>query len=358
MSTDWILEQTRSPRFPVRIRIEQDGEILLAVRAQSAWPGPGQQIFCVREHDHDPDEELRPVEQVRVAHLSRVGRKLAVVLDRPQRKRCEFLVVHKPRAGGDGNYEQIFFRTESGIRAHRSRTRLELRDAPQGLTIAIDAGEKYPWRFPGATTVRRKLAVGDYALLRDDRVAAVVERKSFDNLLGDMNAIQAMHHHWADLARMEQSAVVIEAQYGDFLNPGRLAGRWPEQYVARILAELAAMHPRLPMIYAGNRKHANLWTERYFAAAASVAAGADDPQLDLITTALATFDSVEQASLDDRIRHAALHSLGERFATAELADHFAGVEVTRFRRILLGLEREGRLTRSGTGRGVRWTPRS
>ncbi len=142
MPAKWILERTTNHRFPVRIRIEQSGRVLLAVRAQSAWPGPGQQIFCVREWGDDPTEVLEPVEQVPVANLSRVGRKLAVVLDRPLRKRCEFLVVHKPRADGTGDYEQIFFRTESGIRSHRSRTRLELRDTPGGVTIAIDTQEK------------------------------------------------------------------------------------------------------------------------------------------------------------------------------------------------------------------------
>jgi hypothetical protein len=47
-----------------------------------------------------------------------VVRKLALVLDRPNLKRCE-LLVQKPRREG-GTYEQVFFRTESGIRAHRS----------------------------------------------------------------------------------------------------------------------------------------------------------------------------------------------------------------------------------------------
>jgi hypothetical protein len=70
------------------------------------------------------------------------------VLDRPNLKRCE-LLVQKPRREG-GTYEQVFFRTESGIRAYRSRTRLELAPAPAELRIVVDSGERYPWRFPGA----------------------------------------------------------------------------------------------------------------------------------------------------------------------------------------------------------------
>ena len=31
---------------------------MLAVRAQASWPGPGQQIFCLRERELDPAEPL------------------------------------------------------------------------------------------------------------------------------------------------------------------------------------------------------------------------------------------------------------------------------------------------------------
>jgi hypothetical protein len=180
----WIVERTQNRRFPVRIAIEQGGRLLLAVRAQSAWPGPGQQIFCLRERGTDPDEALEPVERVPIANLRQIGRKLAVVLDRPSRKRCELLTVAKPYRDKDGSYEQIFFRTESGIRAHRSRARAELRPAAGGdgapLRVAIDSAERYPWRFPGAVVERRKLRAGDYALLDGDSVTAVLERKSYD----------------------------------------------------------------------------------------------------------------------------------------------------------------------------------
>ena len=354
MPAQWILERTTNRRFPVRIRIEQEGRVLLAVRAQSAWPGPGQQIFCLREWGDDPTEALEPLERVPVANLSRVGRKLAVVLDRPLRKRCEFLVVHKPRADGTGDYEQIFFRTESGIRSHRSRTRLELRDAPGGVVIAIDTMEKYPWRFPGATVVRRKLPVGDYALLTDDRVSVVIERKSYGNLLNDINAIQALHHHFADLARLDRAVVVVEAQYGDFLNERRLDGRWPASHVARVLAELAALHPRLPIVYAGSRKQANLWAERYLAACGSALQGTVSPQLDLVAGVVEKYTPSGQDNLDDRIRHVALREMPADFATTDLAAVFPEVPLVRIRRILQGLEREHRLDRRGARRGLRW----
>ncbi len=351
-SAVWIVERTASSRFPFRISLEQNGRLLLAVRAQARWPGPGQQIFCVREQELDPAEPLEPLERVPAAHLTRLGRKLTVVLDRPNRKRCEFLVVEKPRRNGTGTYEQVFFRTESGIRAHRSRTRLELAPAASPLRILVDSAERYPWRFPRADVERRKLAAGDYALLDGERIVAVVERKSFDNMVAELGAIQALHQELADLASHRAAALVIEADYRDFLDPDRLAGRWPASHLARALAELAALHPELPVIYAGNRKLANLWTYRFFAAVAARGTRAGPAvvrQLEL------RYDAwPREGGLDEQIRTAVLEELPVPFAFADLAAGFGETPPARVRRVLDQLRREGRVVRTGAGRAARW----
>jgi hypothetical protein len=352
VSATWIVERTLSRRFPFRVSIEQDGRLILAVRAQARWPGPGQQIFCLQERDLDLTEPLDPVERVPVAHLGKVGRKLTVALDRPNRKRCEFLTVLKERRDGSGTYEQVFFRTETGIRAHRSRTRVELARPAPALRVAIDSNERYPWRFGGAAAERRKLAVGDYALLDGERVVAVVERKTFDNLLGDIGALQALHQQLADLASHEAAALVIEAQYADFLDDRRLAGRWPASHVARVLAEIGTLHPTLPVIFAGNRKLANIWTQRFFEAVAARQA-APTPQLHLDVEA--RYDAFPRApGLDDAIRTAAMQELPDPFTFRELADRFSDTPPTRLRRVLGLLKREGRIERIGAGRGARW----
>lgn len=352
MTAVWVVERTGSRRFPYRVSIEQNGRLLVAVRAQARWPGPGQQIFCLRERELDPAEPLEPVERVPVAQLTRLGRKLALVLDRPNRKRCELLVVQKPRADGTGSYEQVFFRTESGIRSHRSRTRLELAPPPSVLTIVVDSAERYPWRFPGAAIQRRKLAAGDYALLDGERTAAVVERKSYDNLLTDVGAIQALHQQLADLASHAAAALVIEADYRDFLDPVRLGGRWPPAHLARVLAEVAALHPALPVIYAGNRKLANLWTYRFFGA---VAARRADAGSSLVRELELRYDAEPRtAGVEERIRTAVIEELPARFAFAELAGRFGETPPARLRRVLQQLRREGRIVRTGAGRGARW----
>ena len=184
MPAFWVVERTLDRHFPFRITIVQDGRTLLAVRTQSDWPGAGSQIFCLRETEFDGTEPLEPVERVPVAHLTRLGRKLSVTLDRGQRKRCEFLKVEKPYRDRPGTYEQIFFRTEQGVRAHRTSGRVELLTRSD-LEVVIDSAERYAWRFPAARVTRRKLPIGDYALEVEDRIAAVVERKTLDNLLTD-----------------------------------------------------------------------------------------------------------------------------------------------------------------------------
>lgn len=353
MPAIWTVERTAHRRLPFRIAIEQGGRLLFAVRAQSAWPGPGQQIFCLRERDVDAAEALEPVERVPVAHLARVGRKLTVVLDRPTRKRCEFLAIEKTAKRDGRRYEQVFFRTEAGIRAHRSRTRVELLPGTAvPLVVAVDSSERYPWRFPGGRLTRRRLAAGDYALLQDGRSVAVVERKTFDNLLSDVGAIQALHHQWQDLARFPHAAVVIEAQYGDFLDERRLAGRWPAAHLARVLAELSALHPGLPVVFAGNRKLANAWCVRFFTACAEAAAV---PQLELVREAVARYEpAAPGAGVDARVRATALGRADAAFALAELAAALPEVPRPRIRRLLGELEAEGLLSRDGRGRGTRW----
>jgi hypothetical protein len=353
VSATWCIERTRNGRFPFRISVEQDGRLLLAVRAQSAWPAPGGQVFCLRERDFDPGEWLEPVERVRVAALNRIGPRLVVALDRPGRKRCEFLFLAKARAGGGEPYEQIFFRTETAIRAHRTSGKVEL--WPKGaIDVAIDARERYPWRFPGARITRRALPAGDYALTRDEAILAVVERKTLESLLGDIGAVRALHQQLAQLASQPRAALVVEAQYGDFLDASKTRS-WPPSHVARVLAEIAALHPKLPLVFAGNRKLANHWTARWFAA---VAADAERSLPLFVSDVRARWESpAPEGGLDERIREAVLVRLPPRFRVAELRERAPDAEAARIARVLAALRREGRLVRVGHGRAAAWERR-
>jgi hypothetical protein len=350
----WFVERTTSERLPFRIGIEQAGRLLLAVRAKAKWPGPGQRIFCVVEPALDADEYLEPEERVPVASLTAIGRKLTVALDRPTRKRCEFLTVVKPDADGEGTAAHVFFRTQSGIRAHRSRRKLETGSDPTGLTIAVDSSERYPWTFPSASIVRRKLPIGDYALLAGERVIAVVERKTLANLLSDLAAPQALHHQWADLAEHPTAAVVIEGQLADFLDRRRLAksGRRSPARVARALAELATLHPKLPMVFAGNRKLANRWCAEFFRAAE---ARHQAPPVDLVRESLARYDpDPGRPRLDEAIAECAMRALTSEWPLATLLARFPDAPRSRVMRVLGQLRAEGKIERAGRGRTARW----
>ncbi len=350
----WVLRESPGEKFPYHLSIERGRERLLALRVRDRWPGPGMQVFCLRDDGPGNTDSLESIERVPVASMKRLGRKLSVVLDRPTRKRCDFLFLERAYKSGEGRYEQIFWRTEQALRAHRSGARPQLRHGPEPLAIAIDSAERYPWTFGSSHAVRRRLAVGDYALLVEDRVAAVVERKSFENMLAEIVALGVLHQKLGELESHPNAALVVEAQYGDFLDPSRLvrAGKWTPAYLARVLGEIAAVHPKLQVVYAGNRKLANTWARAFFA---SVAARLRDPAPLLVAEAVASFGQrASGAGLDERIRLVVLHELPESFTLDALRRQVPEAGTERLRRVLGALREEGRVRSEGRGRGARW----
>jgi hypothetical protein len=355
MPATWLVQSTQDPRFPFRIAIEQGGRVLFAFRAKAPWPGAGTQVFCLRETEFDPSEPLTTVERVDVRHLARLGAKLSVTLDRAQRKRCEFLILAKPYKHGAGTYEQVFFRTEAAVRAHKSSARAELSVREGELPLLIDSTERYPWQFPGSTPRRRKLPVGDYALTREERIVAIVERKTLENLLHDFAELKGLQQQLAELAAYPHAALVIEAQYADFGNPRKI-GRWPAAHLLRVLGELAALFPNVPLVFAGNRKLANVWAQRWFAA---VHARLEQPAPAAVREPAARYESEpSDGGADIRIRLAALQELPDRFEAGLLRRRFPDLKPDRIKRVLDQLRAEGKLTTEGRGRGTQWVRRA
>jgi hypothetical protein len=263
----WILERCASERFPYRVQILKGKAPWLTLRVQDRWPAANRNIFCLREVEPpEPDEEREEVERVPVVALQRRGRRISVVLDRTRYKRCDFLFLSKTYKGQpDREYEQIFWQTQQSMRQRRPRARLMSARKGSGLTVRIAHDERYPWRFPGSDAVRGSLAAGDYALVDGDRVMAVVERKTFENLLADLGVMPALHQRLLELSAYEQHALVVEAPYEDFLDT-RKVHHYTPAFCAAAIAELYAAHPRLRVVFCANRKTANEWTRNYFAA--------------------------------------------------------------------------------------------
>lgn len=118
-----------------------------------------------------------------------------------------------------------------------------------------------------------------------------------------------------ELSAWPHAALVIEAQYADFGNPDRI-GRWPAAHLLRVLGELPVLFPRVQCVFAGNRKLANVWTQRWFAA---VHAALQQPRLPQVAEAVARYRAgPADGGLDARIRLAALR------------EHFCDIRVVRW----------------------------
>jgi len=345
----WLIHATGDEKFPWRISIVQGQVEKIALLAQSRWPGPGQQVFCLRE-DEPPEALTEPVEQVAVAHLRRFGRKVSLVLERNRHKRCDLLFIKRPYKNRPGEYEQIFFRTQKSLREHKSRGRTNL-FGEHNIEVVIDSRERYPWKFSKAEVRRSPLPVGDYALIHQDRHTAVVERKTFENLLSDIGTLQLLHQQLSELSTWPHSAVVIEAQYADFLMPDR-TGRWSVTHLARVLAELTTLHADLPIIFAGNRKMANQWTQGFFEAVARKLA---EPASAEVAEVTAGYRATPTSGGDEQqVRYLVGQELPDRFSIDDLQSSLPDVKKTRLRSLLGRLRDEGRLERVGHGRAARW----
>jgi hypothetical protein len=263
----WVLEKCASERFPYRLQVLRGGKVWIVLRTQDRWPAAGRHIFCLREDEPPgPGEVLEELERVNIIAFHERGRRVSLVLDRKRYKRCDFLFLKKSYKGRpDESYEQIFWLTQRSIEQHRPAFKLVSRPAATGYVVRIHSNERYPWRFPGMVTERGDIPAGDYALMNRDRMLAVVERKTLDNLLADFGLMPVLHQKLAELAAHDNHALVIEASYDDFLNRKKVH-HYTASFCAKAIAEIYALHPNLRIVFCANRKIANEWTRHYFAA--------------------------------------------------------------------------------------------
>jgi hypothetical protein len=149
-----------------------------------------------------------------------------------------------------------FWTTETSARA-KGRKAYPPQGGKQGpFTVLIDFRERYPYRFPGCVTERQNLPAGDYGLFQEGCLIAVVERKTPEKLLccppprpsGITHLPLPCGGAGVLLRRSPQS------QREPLLSPS---------YIADILAELTIQFPDIPIVFCGNRKHANEWTFRF-----------------------------------------------------------------------------------------------
>ncbi len=239
--------------FLVRLPLGPQGIVL---KVRDTWPRTAK-VYCHAAVEWPAEPEV--IERVRVRSCVRRGAAIDLVLDRGRENRSQFVFT---RARGR---EVIFW--QSGRTTRQARPNVALptqRASGQVLEILVDSHERYPWRFSAqqATTVRRALPAGDYAVEADGGIVAAVERKSLADLVGTLTGGK-LRYLLAALAGVPRSALVVEDRYSAVFKLERVR----PAVVAEGLAEAQVRFPDVPIVFCETRPLAQEWAYRFFGAA-------------------------------------------------------------------------------------------
>ena len=225
------------------------------VKARESWPR-ATKVYCHRTDDWPQDAELIAREPVR--SVTRRGAAIDLVLARTRENRSQFVMT---RARGR---EMIFWQTARTARQARPNVDLPTARAHgEVLEILVDSGERYAYSFghQQASTVKRRLAAGDYAIELDGQVVASVERKSIEDLTSSLLSGR-LTYVLSELASLPRAAVVVEAGYSKIFQHEYVAGA----KLAESVAEAQTRFPSVPIVFCENRRLAQEWVYRWLGA--------------------------------------------------------------------------------------------
>ncbi|MEA1902929.1 MAG: ERCC4 domain-containing protein [Actinomycetota bacterium] len=254
--------------FLVRLPIGEEG---LVLKTREPWPRTAK-VYCHRAAEDEWHNALEIVEDVGVRSCVRRGVAIDLVLDRGKEHRSQFVFTRLK-----GGREGIFWQSAKTTRQARPSVRVPGRRAsylPE-FRITVDTRERYAYRFAKqqAETVRAKLPVGDYGVIHDHEVVALVERKSMADLTKSLSD-GGLAFQLADLATHPHAAVVVEERYSQVFKNEYVAGGW----LADLVAQLQVRYPTVPIMFCETRPLAEEWTFRFLGAAlAGFLDTGDDP---------------------------------------------------------------------------------
>jgi hypothetical protein len=248
-------------------------------RFQTNGPA-GKSIFCIARSELTEDglpSDFPVADSCSIQAIKRYGRKLTVILDRPNRKRSWFITLdRKYKDDPTRTYKQTFWITQASATGRRGGAYLSRRGKTDDLAIVRDTRERYGYRFPRHSVEKDALPVGDYAL-KDaaGSIIAVVERKTKDQFLHDISTLEVMRARLLEMVtKYRYAALVVEADYGNLVNPKK-SRFYSAGLVADVIADLSSGFPGLQVAFCSNRKFAAEWVERYF----TLIARLDEPPL-------------------------------------------------------------------------------
>jgi hypothetical protein len=246
-------EEDSSLPYLVRLPLGADGVVL---KVRDTRPRTAK-VYCHQALEWPADADI--VERVPVRSCVRRGAAIDLVLDRARENRSQF-VFTKAR-GRDMTFWQ------SARTARQARPNVALpsqRASGRVLEIVVDSHERYPWKFTAqqATTTRRALSAGDYAIELEGVVVAAVERKTLADLVATLTTGK-LRYALADLATVPRAAVVVEDRYSAVFKLDRVR----PAIVADGLAEAQARFPSVPIVFCETRPLAQEWAYRFLGAA-------------------------------------------------------------------------------------------
>lgn len=238
--------------FLVRIPLGEGG---IVVKSRAAWPRESK-VYCHRADGWPADAEI--IEQLPVRSCSRRGPAIDLVLERPRENRSQ-LVITQARGR-----EMIFWQSPRTSKQARPAVRVPTaRASGLVLDILVDTAEKYPYTFrhQQASTRRRRLPAGDYAVELDDQVIASVERKTVEDLAGSLLSGK-LTYALAELSALPRAALVVEDRYSRLFALTHVPGA----RVAEAVAEAQARFPSVPIVFCETRPLAQEWVYRWLGA--------------------------------------------------------------------------------------------
>ena len=255
---DFVIARNPDPdsALPYLLRLPLPRPVVL--KARETWPRTSK-VYCHRAESWPDDAEI--LERVAVKSCSVRGPAVDLVLDRGRENRSQLVFARLK-----GGREAIFWQSLRTAKNARPGVRIPTARGSglADLQIVVDTREKYAYRFSAqqVTTVKAALACGDYGVRQGDRLLAVVERKSMQDLAGSL-IDGRMAAQLAELSTVHRAAVVVEERYSRLFT---LAHVKPG-FVADLLARVQVRWPSVPIFFAETRPLAQEWTYRFLAAA-------------------------------------------------------------------------------------------
>jgi ERCC4 domain len=244
-------------RLPYLLRVPLGAGMVF--RTSGTWPRT-RALYCYPVGVDEWPAEPAIVERVPVRSCARRGAAIDLVLDRARENRSQ-LVFTAARGR-----EAVFWqspRTRKQARPNVSTPTARAAGIAE-LAIVVDTREQYAYRFATqqVVTVRRALPCGDYGVTANERLVAVVERKSLPDLVSSL-INGRLRYALGELASLPRGAIVVEERYSQIFKLDRVR----PALVADGLAELQVRWPGVPIAFCESRQLAEEWTYRYLAAA-------------------------------------------------------------------------------------------